>query len=651
MKSGLQCRVAPLALAAALLAAAPVAAQDAAPPPAAPADAPMPAGDALDPESPMADLPDIGVEWPDLPAEEAGEQAAGVDSTDEQGRRYSVVLAGVPSEPANQITDRFNALSALKAGGNKTANVAQIDRRARDDVALLNELLRADGYYDAQVDSAIEAVGERLAVTLTVEPGPLYTFDAIRVSGLDENGALRDAFNVNVRDSVDADNVTLAEGALKATLANEGYPFAKVTEPDVVVDHDTRTATMEVHVETGGKRSFGQILARGERMPFGAKHIGVIARFKPGEPYNQTDIDDLKRAIIATGLVSSVDVSPVDSGDPQTADIAVTMTPAPVRTIAAEAGYGTGEGFRVSGSWTHRNLIKPEGAVTLSGVIGTREQSIGASLRQSNWQKRDWILNARVAASNIQRTAYAARTFEISGNLERQTNIIWQKKWTWSTGFELLASDERDIVARGGTRSTYFIGALPGTLAYDGSNDLLDPTTGFRLSARVSPEGSLRGGFNGYVRAQIDSSAYLPLGDRIVLAGRARLGSTSGTKLANIAPSRRFYAGGGGSVRGYSYQEIGPRDAFGDPVGGRSLAEFSLEARVRFGTFGVVPFVDLGNIYTSSVPRLDKMRIGAGIGGRYYSSFGPIRIDVGTPINRRPGEARLAVYVSLGQAF
>lgn len=647
MKSGLQCRVAPVALAVALVFAAPVAAQDT-PAPVPPALDP---GSGLDPESPLAELPDIGVEWPDLPPEEAGEQASGVDSADEQGRRYSVVLEGVPTAPENQIAQRFDALSALKASDNKSANVAQIDRRARDDAALLAELLRADGYYDASVDSGIEAVGDRIAVTLTIEPGPLYKFDEIRVSGLDTNGDLREAFSVSTQDSVDADDVTLAEATLKTKLANDGYPFAKVTEPEVVVDHDTRTASLEVHVETGGKRNFGQILARGEKLPFGAKHIGVIARFKPGEPYNQADIDDLKRAIIATGLVSTVDVSPVETGDPQTADVAVTMTPAPMRTIAAEAGYGTGEGFRVSGSWTHRNLLKPEGAVTLSGVIGTREQSLGGSLRQSNWQRRDWILNARVAASNIERTAYDARTFEIAANIERQTNIIWQKDWTWSVGFELLATDERDIVARGGARQTYFIGALPATLSFDGSNDLLDPTRGFRLSGRVSPEGSLQGGFNGYIRAQIDGSAYLPVGDKVVLAGRARLGSISGTGLDNIAPSRRYYAGGGGSVRGFSYQDIGPRDAFGDPIGGRSLAEFSLEARVRFGVFGVVPFVDAGNIYTSNVPRLDKLRIGAGIGGRYYSSFGPIRIDVGTPINRRPGEARIGVYVSLGQAF
>ena len=145
--------------------------------------------------------------------------------------------------------------------------------------------------------------------------------------------------------------------------------------------------------------------------------------------------------------------------------------------------------------------------------------------------------------------------------------------------------------------------------------------------------------------------AYQPIGGRIVFAERIRLGSIDGVSRDSIAPSRRYYAGGGGSIRGFGYQKIGPEDQNGDPLGGKSLTEFSLETRVRVGNFGVVPFLDGGNLYASSIPKLSKFRYGTGIGVRYYSSFGPIRVDLGTPINRRPGESRLAVYVSLGQAF
>ena len=137
-----------------------------------------------------------------------------------------------------------------------------------------------------------------------------------------------------------------------------------------------------------------------------------------------------------------------------------------------------------------------------------------------------------------------------------------------------------------------------------------------------------------------------------MLAGRTRLGTILGSTVDRIAPSRRFYAGGGASVRGYGYQAIGPR--YGpddDPVGGKSLIEFSAEARIRFGNFGVVPFLDAGNISTTFLPRFRDLRVGTGLGVRYYSSFGPIRVDVGTPINPQPGDAKVAVYVSLGQAF
>lgn len=621
--------------------------QDVAPAPAAPTMA----GDMLDPNSPLADLPEIGVDWPELPSEEAGEPGVDIAQPEAEERRYTVLLEGVPSAPPTQITARFDELSALKKESGKTANLAQINRRTRDDTALLTELLRADGYYDARIASRVEAVAGRVAVTFTITPGPLYRFDAIRVSGLEANPALRGLFAVQSSDPILADRVTQAEVALQSALRNQGYPFAQVAEAEVTIDHDQESGALDLAVTMGGQRNFGQLIATGDRAPFDAKHMGIMARFQPGQPFNQADLDDLKRAIIATGLVSSVSVDPVPGSTPDTADIRVTTTTAPLRTIAGEIGYGTGEGLRATASWTHRNLIRPEGAVTIAGVAGTKEQSLGTSLRMNNWQRRDWVLNARIAASNTLRAAYEARTFEVAANLERQTNLIWQKTWTWNAGFELLASQERDVVSGNVGRNTFFIGALPALLAYDGSDDLLDPHRGFRLSGRISPEVSLRGAASSYLRAQIDASGYLPLGARVTFAGRMRLASITGTATDNIAPSRRYYAGGGGSIRGYGYQAIGPLDAFGEPAGGRSLAEFSLEARIRFGAFGIVPFLDGGNIYTSSTPRLSSVRLGTGLGVRYYSSFGPIRVDLGTPINRRPGETRLGVYVSLGQAF
>jgi translocation and assembly module TamA len=202
---------------------------------------------------------------------------------------------------------------------------------------------------------------------------------------------------------------------------------------------------------------------------------------------------------------------------------------------------------------------------------------------------------------------------------------------------------------------TFFIAAVPLTLGYDGSDNLLDPTTGFRLSGWISPEYSGHGKSLTYARSQIDASAYRRVSDSVVLAGRVRLGTILGASAFDLAPSRRFYSGGGGSVRGYGYQQLGPKDMDGDPIGGRGLAEFGLEARVRLkqfgGNFGVVPFFDGGSLTTEALPDLKDWRFAAGVGVRYYSLFGPIRIDVGVPLNRQKGDGPVAVTVSLGQAF
>ena len=613
---------------------------------------------ALDPESPMDALPGLGVDWPDM-AKSLGpadpQDASAVVEAEE--RRYSVMIEGIATAERAAILARFNALSTLKAGEGKSANAAQIDRRAREDSDLLDRLLRAAGYYDAAVDARVEAgLGGQLQVTLTAEPGVLYRFSDVNITGFDqanvEERALQDGVTLAAKSAVNVDDIIINRDLLKEKLNDSGYPFAKIGEPDVVVDHDTQLATLDLNVQPGGLRNFGTVRLTGTKLPFDARHVARIARFKPGERYNQDGVDDLKRALIATGLVSSASVEPVPGTDEKTADIAVNLEPAKLRTVAAEAGYGTGEGFRISASWTHRNLIRPEGAVTAKAILGTQEQYAGGVLRQSNFRKRDQVLNARIGFSHQNRRAFNARSFEVAAGIERQTNIIWQKKWIWSAGFELVTSDERDIVGAGiARRRTYYIAALPATLNYDGTDSLLDPTRGYRLGFRVSPEVSFQGSVFQYARGQIDASAYLPAGKKVVLAGRVRLGTILGAPSDAIAPSRRFYAGGGGSVRGYGYQAIGPRDIANDPDGGRSLAEFALEARVRVGNFGIVPFLDGGNIYNRVYPDFSGFRYGAGIGARYYSNFGPIRIDVGTPLNRQKGDSRVTVFVSLGQAF
>jgi translocation and assembly module TamA len=619
---------------------------------------PQPQPGALDPASPLAPLPDIGVDWPDLATAPGADQAATTERAEIAADiHYTYELKGLEDSRNDLLRQRFADLSTLKDHEHDPANAAQLDRRAREDADLLTALLKAQGYYDARVDTDVSVTAGKALVTLTATPGALYHFDRVTLAGVDQAGDktvdVTKAFGVKAGDPVNSDAIAGGTAAVKATVGKEGFPFAHIGDPQIVVDHATQTATLDMTVRPNGTRKFGKIVASTGKV-FGAHHIQEIARFKPGDPYDATLLADLDRALIQTSLVSSVTAKPIPGATPDTVDIDVALQPAPPRTIAGELGYGTGEGVRAEIDWTHRNLFPPEGALTLRGVLGTQEQLASVIFRRNNFHARDHILTAQIAAAHTHRTAYDARTFSLSGSLEQQTNIFFQKTWTWSLGAELVASDERDVIASTGAprRHTYFIGALPTALSYDGSDDLLKPTRGFRLGGRLSPELSLEGTAFGYARIQLDASAYQPIKSGLVLAERVRFGSILGAPRDAIAPSRRFYAGGGGSVRGYGYQMIGPRDPNNDPIGGRSLNEFSIEARVHaFGNFGVVPFFDAGNIYTSALPQLTKLRYGTGIGVRYYSSFGPIRLDVGTPINPQKGDSRIAVYVSLGQAF
>ncbi len=630
----------------------------------------------LDPSAPMDAMPDLGVEWPDMNAPDpkpepepatgaevaASEPADASVSIDDSAaaRRYVLRIDGLGAAENAEILKTFKQQSALDEGDRKPANAAQIDRRARADSELLTSLLQAQGYYDAEVDPQIALEGDKVAVSLRASPGTLYKFETVDFPGLAEAGGeaapLREAFAVKPGDPVIAEKVIAAGIALKVALGQQGFATADIGNQDIVIDHQTLTARLVLPVKPGPVAHFGAIHVSG-KPPFSARHVGVIARFKRGDKFERSDVDDLRRALVATGLVASVEakVVPLDGG--RTVDIDVHLEPAPMRTIAGELGYGTGEGVRVEASWQHRNFFNPEGALTVRGVAGTQEQLASVSLRRSNFRQRDQVLTALISASNVDRKAYAAKTFQLSGGIERQSNFIWHKKWTWSLGGELVASDERDTIKATGAarRRTFFVAAIPASLGYDGSDDLLDPHTGFRLGGRISPELSFQGGTVPYVRTQIDASAYRPISDSIVAAGRIRLGTILGAARDDVAPSRRFYSGGGGSVRGYGYQQLGPRDVDGNPIGGRSLAEFSLEARVRLkafgGNFGVVPFVDGGTLTDSSTPDLRHWQLGAGLGLRYYSSFGPIRVDVGTPLNPRSGDSRVAVVVSLGQAF
>ncbi len=602
--------------------------------------------------------------------------------------RYVVHVRGLDSAELVELEmeGRFRSLSALEDARGEAVNGAMLEARAREDVTLAERLLRSEGYYDVAATYSVAPAGQdgRLPITITILPGQRYAIGAITLAGTegDSERIAREALELDSGDPIVAARVEAAEANVLLRLPQNGYPFASLgvegsDQPprDILLDPDTGRGDYTLQVVPGPRARFRRILTEGDAA-FETDHIELLSRFDEGDLFDRRMMDDLREAMVATRLFSTVAAEPVRTGisagdGTEYVDILVRQDAGPARSLDANVGYSTGEGFRVEGAWEHRNLFRPEGALRVAAVLGTNEQSAGARLRFNNWNLRDQALLLQLDAGRRDFAAFEGYTIRLLGLVTRESTPIWQKVWTYSYGAEILATNESQVGApRISVGDAFFIGGLIGSVGYDRSNSLLDPTRGFRLSARVNPEASLRDGSEFYLRTQVDGSYYQPIGEDFVIAARARLGSIFGIARDRLAPSRRFYSGGGGSVRGFAFQELGPHitvpnpafDPAEDdpeevpptlslPVGGRGLTEFAIEGRYRFGNYGIVAFVDAGSVTEKEYPTFDDMRFGIGVGGRLYTNFGPLRLDIATPIGRREGEGLISVYVSIGQAF
>ncbi len=597
-------------------------------------------------------------------------QTVAVETARERTIRYDTQVRGLD---ALNLDGEFKSLSALREGKGRADNAGQIAARARADEALAIRLLHSRGYYDATATSLVErppaGSDAPLTAIVTATPGRLYHFSSITVVAPPVVPAdlIRRNLPLKIGDPIDAGRVEAAEANVRLQLPQNGYPFVEIGQRDILLEDQAPEAVgaYTLPVTPGPRASFGRIVTTGDDV-FGLDHLNLFPRYREGQLYNTTLTDDLRNALIATGLFRGVGVEPQRTGRPgpdgtEQVDLLVRQTKGPARSLAATAGYSTGQGSRVEGSWTHRNLFPDEGALIGAAILGTQEQGLSATFRRSNAGRRDRTFQILANASHQNYDAYEAYTGTLAVRWSYDSTPLWQKKFTYAYGGELTGTNE-DVYDFGlgrRRRGTFGIAALPGQVVFDQSDSLLNPTRGYRLKLNVSPEASLRGTLTPYVRTMVEATGYYPVTDSLVIAGRARAGSIQGISRDDLAPSRRYYGGGGGSVRGYGYQRLGPLepanpadpDARRNPLGGRSLNEFSIEARYRFGNFGIVPFVDAGNSYESSLPTFSALRFGAGIGGRFYTNFGPLRVDVATPLNPRPGDGKVALYISIGQAF
>jgi translocation and assembly module TamA len=564
---------------------------------------------------------------------------------------YEVTFEGVPESSLLKEMKALSDTIALKDEPPASLNLLK-KRIDRDNHKFL-KLLRAHGYYGAEVKGEIDAKAEPLRVVFRVHTGPAYILDSVDFQMADKGGKqiaqLAQAGEIGlVSDSpFNAKAVIDAQKALLRRLTNQGFPFPKVQERKIIVNHLTQSVSVTFSIDPGPQARFGATVFQG----LDSVEEDYVRRKIPwqeGDPFHGDLLADFQKRLLGLGLFATVRVVPGPSLDEKGGlPVTVTVTERKHRSVRVGAHYRTDEGLGGTLSWEHRNLLHQGERLTLTGVASGITLSAEGIFRKPDFLRNDQALRLSMRLAEDDTDAYTSRNAVSLASIDRNVT----KEITMGAGLGFKTSKVTQL----GQEESYSLLSLPLYLERDTSDDLLDPSRGGRLALRLSPFYDVSGESADFARGYGRYRHYFQLlkAPSLALAASVTLGSIVGAETREIPADERFYAGGGGSIRGYAYQSVGPR--IGDvPVGGRSLAELSLEMRLRISQrFGLVGFLDGGNAYTDRLPDLgEKLFWGAGGGFRYYTPIGPLRLDIGFPLDRRPDiDDRLQIYVSIGQAF
>ncbi|MGE5152850.1 MAG: autotransporter assembly complex protein TamA [Bdellovibrio bacteriovorus] len=605
---------------------------------------------------------------------------------------YSVVIAPTGDAAVDQIIADASLLVALREG--VPVGPFALVARAESDAARIETILRSLGHYDGLIRIRVAGLalkdpsllglledlpaGSRVSVRVEVDPGPLYRIGAARLEGPAPPGP-RAAFDLRPGDPARAERVLAAGEAVLQALREDGYALARVPPPDALVNHATRTMDVTFVAEPGPQVTLGPVSVIGLdrlREDYVRRRLG----FQYGEPFSPSRLESARRDLLAHGVLAWARLTPGTEPDPQgRLPLTLELAERPPRVVRLAAAYASDEGATLSATWTHRNLFGRAEQLSLQGELGRATQNrpdalnylARGTLRIPDLWVRDRDLRLDLAAVSESLDAYDRDAVTTALTLERRFSPRLRG------GAGLAFEDAR--VTQDAVTQDYRLLSLPLTLAYDSTDDPLDPRQGLRLSAAVTPAqilegepapeftvvravgtgywslpGLPRGAAGGPERATPPAGPAAALDRRPppVLAGRLVLGSIVGATANQVPPDWRFYAGGGGSVRGYPFQSIGPRTALDEPAGGDGLLEASLELRQPLrARWALVLFADAGAVSEDGIPGTGDLAVGVGLGVRYQTPVGAVRVDVATPLNPASGDSPVQLYIGIGQAF
>ncbi|RWA72397.1 autotransporter assembly complex family protein [Mesorhizobium sp.] len=578
--------------------------------------------------------------------------------------RYSVTIDAPDAD--KDLVEKLENASALKSDEeHPVSGSLGLMAKARSDREQLVAALYADARYEGVVTITIQGKSidelppdaefrspQPIPVVVSVAAGPKFTLGDIRLKG-DAAGLASADFGLIAGGDAGSGSVLKAEASIVRALKEEGRPLAKVTDREIVADHATSTLDVTLTVAAGPVAGYGDTTVEGTEK-VDRDFTEYMTGLKRGQQYSPQEIDDARDRLLGLEVFNSVTIKEGDSLDAQgNIPIDVQVSERKPRFFGIGGTFSNTEGLGLEGYWGHRNLFGQAEKLRIDGSIsGIGSNSISAlNYNAGIMFEKPGVLGPTSKFFTGIKTVFehpdAYDHFSVKGNVGVSYDL--DKKQRVSAEFALDYSRITDTFGK----HTYLIASVPLQYVYDSRDNKLNPTSGFRALAYAEPSYDILNGAT-FLKLKGEGSAYqsLDTASKFVLAERAVLGSIVGTGLQNVPADRRFYSGGGGSVRGYAYQGIGPKDIDGQPIGGLSFFETSVEMRIAItDTIGVVPFVDAGTVSTKSFPDFSDVKVGAGVGLRYLTPFGPLRIDAAVPLNRDPSDPHFGIYAGIGQAF
>ena len=558
---------------------------------------------------------------------------------------YDVRIEGLPSQGLLDQIKRISNSIILK--DKPPASPSLLRKRVDEDVSLFTQWLRAQGYFGSHIGATLDETTKPLTVIFQVDTGPLFLLRSVDVQIAGRMEATIPDIGLTLGVPFNAETLAHSQNRLVREFTKKGFPFAEVTDRRITVDHADHSVAVVFFVTPGPSAQFGPTRISG-LVSVEERVVHDTLPWTEGERFNADLIDAGQKKLISLGLFSLVRAFPAQELDESgRVPVNVILTERKHRSVSAGISYQTDEGPGVNASWENRNLFGGTEKLAFSATFADYVLSAEGGYLKPFFLRKDQSLRLSARLADDKPDAYSSRNLKSTSVLER--SITEELKLGGGLGLKLSR------VTQLGETNRYSYLLFPLNMEYDGSDDLLDPSRGNRVGLKLDPYADPFEDNPGFVRGFGRYRHYVQIlkEPSLVLAGGIGAGAIVGADSAAIPADERFYAGGGGSIRGYAYQSVGPiKD--GVPVGGNYLIELSFELRLKISDcIGVVGFLDGGNAFASPEPDFSQGLLwGTGVGLRYYSPVGPFRLDVGFPLDRRPGlDDRFQVYVSLGQAF